>query len=119
MTHRVDRVASLVKEELSMIFLHKIQDPELGVITITNVKLSPDLRYAKVYISVYDKANRKALLDKVDDMKGMIRSELAQRITIRFVPELNFFIDDTNDYVEKIEGIFKEIHKNDNKENQD
>lgn len=119
MTHRVDRVASLVKEELSMIFLHKIQDPKLGVITITNVKLSPDLRYAKVYISVYDKANRKALLNKVDDMKGMIRSELAQRITIRFVPELNFFIDDTNDYVEKIEGIFKEIHKNDNKENQD
>ncbi|MFA3782487.1 30S ribosome-binding factor RbfA [Melioribacteraceae bacterium 4301-Me] len=111
---RVSRVASLIKEELSLIFLHKIQDPQLGVITITNVKVSADLRYAKVYISVYDKKNRNALLDKVDELKSMIRTELAHRITIRFVPELNFFIDDTNDYVERIEDIFKEIHKNDN-----
>ncbi len=119
MSHRIDKVASLVKEELSLIFLHKIQDPELGVITVTNVKLSPDLKYAKVYLSVYDKDKREALMTKVEELKGMIRSNLAHRITIRFVPELNFFIDDTYDHVEKIEGILKEIHKNDNQEQQD
>ena len=112
---RVDKVASLIKDELSLIFLHKIQDSNLGLITVTNLKISPDLRHARVYLSVYDKEKRPEVLEKVNELKGMIRSELAGRIQIRFVPELDFFIDDTLDYVEKIEGIFKKIHENDNK----
>jgi ribosome-binding factor A len=110
MTHRIDKVTSLIKEELSLIFLHKIQDHKFGMITVTNVKMSPDLRHTKVYLSVYEKEKRDDLLQKVNDLKGMIRSQLAGRIQIRFVPELHFFIDDTLDYVEKMEGLFKKIH---------
>jgi ribosome-binding factor A len=113
MTHRLDKVASLIKEELSLIFLHKVQDSTVGLVTVTNVKVSPDIRHAKIYLSVYDKEKRNAAFEKVNGMKGMIRSELASRVQLRFVPELHFFIDDTLDYVEKIEGLFKEIHSSD------
>ena len=114
MAHRIDKVENLIKEEISLIFLHKLQDPTLGFITITNVKVSPDLRIAKIYISVLEKEKRDFVLEKVKSNTGLIRSELASRIRIKFVPELKFFIDDTLDYVEKIEGLIRKIHKDDN-----
>ncbi|NJD22716.1 MAG: 30S ribosome-binding factor RbfA [Melioribacter sp.] len=114
MTHRIDKVSSLIKEELSLIFLHKVQDPTFGMITVTNVKMSPDLKHTKVYLSVYDKEKRTQVLDRVNEIKGMIRTQLAGRIQVRFVPELHFFIDDTLDYVEKMEDLFKKIHESDN-----
>ncbi len=114
MSHRLDKIASLIKEEISLIFLHKIQDPKLSILTITNVKVSPDVRQAKVYFSVYNKEKREEVLEKINEIKGFIRSQLAGRIQLRFVPELVFFIDDTLDYVEKMEGLFKKIHENDN-----
>lgn len=117
MSHRVDRVEHLVKEEISDILLHKVNDVDLGFITVTNVRMSPDLRVASIYLSVFEKEKREIVLERVKDRTGFIRTELAHRIRIRFVPELRFFIDDTLDYVEKIEGLIKKIHENDNKEN--
>ncbi len=111
---RLEKVAHLIKDELSLIFLQKIQDSRFGLITVTNLKVSPDLRHARVYLSVYNKETRGEVLEKVNELKGMIRSLLAGRIQIRYVPELDFFIDDTIDYVEKMEGLFKKIHENDN-----
>ncbi len=117
MSHRIDKVENLIKEEISLIFLHKLNDPAFGFVTITTVKLSPDLKIAKIYLSVLEREKREAVLEKVRATAGFIRSELASRIRIRFVPELKFFIDDTMDYVEKIEGLIKKIHENDNKGN--
>jgi len=114
MSFRKDKIQKLIKEEISLIFLHKIKDPTIGFLTITNVKVSPDLKIAKVYISVYDKESRKDVLNKVTDVKGLIRSELAHRVRMKFVPDLDFYIDDTPDYVEKIEDLLKKIHKDDN-----
>jgi ribosome-binding factor A len=115
-SYRVDKVEKLIKEEISSILLYKYQEMELGFITVTNVKVSPDLRVAKIYLSVLEKERRKFVLDRLNLRNGQIRTELAHRIRLRFVPELKFFIDDTLDYVEKIEGILNEIHKqNDNK----
>ncbi len=115
MSHRIEKVEHLIKEEISLIFLRKLQDSSLGLITITNVKLSPDLRVAKVYISVFEKEKREFVLEKISSVTGYIRSELASKIRIRFIPELRFYIDDTLDYVEKIENLIKKIHKDDNK----
>jgi ribosome-binding factor A len=80
------------------------------------VKVSPDLKYCKVYISVYDKEMREEALSVINDIKGLIKSELASRVKLRFIPELTFFIDDTLDYVEKMENLFKKIHKDDNQD---
>ncbi len=113
MAYRIDKVEHLIKEEISLIFLHKLSNLNLGFVTITNVRVSPDLKIAKIYISVFEKEKRQLVLDKIEDRKGFIRSELAHRIRIKFIPELKFFIDDTLDYVEKIEGLLKKIHEDD------
>ena len=113
MSHRIDKVEHLIKEEISLIFLHKLSNLDLGFVTITNVRLSPDLKIAKIYLSVLEKEKRSFVLDKIEDKKGYIRTELAHRIRIKFIPELKFFLDDTLDYVEKIEGLIKKIHEDD------
>lgn len=110
---RKEKVAKLLKEEISIIFQTKIKDPAFGLITITNVTISPDLRIAKVYFSVYEREKRKHVVEKIIEVKALIRGELAHRIKLRFTPELDFFLDDTLDYVEKMEGLFKKIHEND------
>lgn len=115
MSYRLNKISSLIKEELSLIFLHKVQDPKISILTITNVKVSPDMRHAKIYLSVYDKEKRGDMLARVEELKGFIRTELAGRIQVRFVPELHFFIDDTLDYVEKMEDLFKKIHDDNEK----
>jgi ribosome-binding factor A len=116
MSIRVSKIENFIKEEMSLIFLHKIQDPKIGLLTITNVKVSPDLKHAKIYVSIYDKEKRQSVLEKLNELKGLLRSELAVKVHFRTVPELHFFIDDTLDYVEKMEGIFKKIHEDNNPE---
>ena len=112
-SYRIKKLESLIKEELSLIFLQKLSDPKLGLVTVTGVKLSPDLKIAKVYLSVYEKENRQEILDKVEEINSMIRTLLAKKVYINRVPELKFFIDDTQDYVEKMDNLFKKI-KDDN-----
>ncbi len=114
MINRIDRVEKLLKEEISSILLYKINDPSLGFLTVTSVKVSPDLKLAKIYFSVFDKNQRQNSLDKIVGLTPSIRSELAGRISLKFCPELKFFLDDTLDYVEKIDGLIKKIHKDDN-----
>ena len=117
MSKRIQRVSELVKEELSLIFLHKLRDraPELGMLTITNVRVTPDLKIARVYISIFDKEGREEKIAKLNELKGFIKSELASKLRhLRHMPDLEFYLDDTLDYVEKMEEIFKKIHKNDN-----
>ncbi len=116
MSVRMERIQELIKEEISLIFLHKIQDPELGLTTITKVEVTPDLRFAKVFVSILDKEKREDSLNKINDLKTLIRTELAHRVRLRRVPELTFLIDDTLDYVEKMESIFRKIHEDDKQE---
>ena len=117
MAYRIDKLEHLLKEEVSMIFLYKLHDPAFGLLTVTNVRLSPDLKIAKIYISVFERERRDSVLEKIKEKTGFIRTELAHRVRIKFIPELKFFIDDTLDYVEKIEGLIKKIHEDGNKEN--
>ena len=116
MSLRQEKVSSLIHETLSTIFLQKVLDPDLGLVTITKTKLSPDLKIAKVYLSVYEKSKREYVLDHIESMKGFLRSELAKKVNLRYTPELNFYIDDTLDYVEKMNEIFSNL-KNDSKQN--
>ncbi|HED06877.1 MAG TPA: 30S ribosome-binding factor RbfA [Ignavibacteria bacterium] len=116
-THRVDRVEKLFKEELSNIFLFKLQELSVGFLTITKVIVSPDLKNAKVFISVFEKEKRTFVLNKLNNNVKKIRTELAHKISLKFCPALIFYIDDTQDYVEKIDGLIKKIHENDNEIN--
>jgi ribosome-binding factor A len=112
-SHRIDKVERLLKEEISLIFLQKLQEPEIGFLTITRVKVSSDLKQAKVYFSVLEKEKRELVLDRIHDKVKFIRNELAHRISLKFTPELKFFLDDRLDYVEKIENLIDKIHRED------
>jgi ribosome-binding factor A len=115
LSHRVDKIEKLIKEEISLIFLFKLKELGLGLITITHVRVSADLKIAKIYVSIFEKDRREKVLEKIKSKTKFIRTELASRITIKFVPELKFFLDDTLDYVEKIDELIKKIHENDDK----
>ena len=113
MAYRIEKVESLLKQEISSILLFKLHDPVFGFMTVTKVKVSPDLKIAKIYISVLEKENRKITLDKINGAAGFVRSELSSRVHMRYIPEVKFFLDDTLDYVEKIDNLIKKIHEND------
>lgn len=117
MSKRLEKIKELIKEEISWIFIKKIQDPLLSFITVTRVKVTPDLKIAYVYLSIFEKEKRKKVLDKVNEIKSLIRTEFAQRNRrIRFIPEFVYFIDESIDHVEKIESLLKQIHENDKQE---
>jgi len=113
MSFRLQKISKVIKEEISLIFLHKIQDTTIGLVTITKVDISPDLRNAKIYLSIFPNEKRESSLTKVNEMHGFIRTELAAQMTTRYVPELRFFLDDSADYVEHIDTLLKKIHEND------
>lgn len=113
MSFRLQKIAKLIKEEISLIFLHKIQDSSVGLVTVTKVDVSPDLKNAKIYLSVFPNDKRDSTLTKVKELHGIFRTELATRMTTRYVPELRFFLDDSADYVEHIDTLLKKIHEDD------
>jgi ribosome-binding factor A len=110
---RKDRVASILSREISDIIEHEIKDPRLGFVTITTVDVSIDLKTAIVYFSSLD--NKTEGLETLNRAKGYIRSSLAQRVRIRFIPNLEFKIDNSFEYGNKIDALLEEI-SNDDKE---
>jgi len=111
---RADRVAALIKQEISQIILQELHDTESGFITITKVKLSDDIRHAKIYFSVLGDAEKKDKVKEIlDKAKGHIRGEIGHRIKIRFVPTIEFFYDDSAEYAEHIESLLNKIKQED------
>jgi ribosome-binding factor A len=114
MSIRTERVASLIKEEVGALLVRDYNNPAFGFITVTDVTLSPDLRIAKVYFSVFAKPEvQEKTMAMLEDEKGRIRGVVGSRMRIRFVPELQFFLDGTMDRVDRLNRIFKQIHKDD------
>ncbi|MBE7065980.1 MAG: 30S ribosome-binding factor RbfA [Ruminococcaceae bacterium] len=97
---RIARISGEMKRVLSDIIRNDLKDPRIPVITsITNVKLTRDLKYAKVYVSLYGTEEEiNAALDCFDKSKGFIRKMIGQKMTIRCLPELTFIRDDSLEY---------------------
>ncbi len=119
-TIRAERVASLIKEEVSDIISKVLEHESVGFWTVTNVRVSPDLRYAKIYISIYgDKVTQQNTIRKIESLKKTIRSRLGSRLRLRFTPEIEFYLDDTLEHVDRINALLKQIEereKNDKKQ---
>lgn len=114
MAKRPERVASLLKQELADILMREYADQTVGLTTVTEVRMSPDLRIARVYISVYGDDEAKArTMEMLDAEKGHIRSLIGSRVRLRFTPDLQFVRDDTLDRVERINTLIKQIHRDD------
>ena len=103
---RTDRLDSMLLREISVIITQEINDPKLGFPTVTSVGVSPDLNNAKVYVSFLGKNYKKRDgIEALRKAKGHIKSELAKRLKIRKIPDLEFVVDDTLDKAERIEDI--------------
>lgn len=116
---RQKQVGGLIQEEINFIFQKLgLNIIDGGMVSISSVKLTPDLLEARIYFSVFNAVDNKSVLKKIEDRAWEIKKELAARVKnqLRRMPELKFFLDDTLDYVFKMEEIFKQIKTNENKE---
>jgi ribosome-binding factor A len=93
---RPESVGREIREVLSDLVQNRLKDPSLGFVTVTAVKVSQDIRYAKVFVSVMgDEAARTGSLEALDRAKAFLRRELSQAIRLRYTPELSFAYDDS------------------------
>ena len=108
--NRMGRIDEEYRKELSQIISYDLKNSNVtGMISVTKVKVTTDLKYAKVYVSILNSKNIKETMDGLKKSSGFIRSELAKRINLRNTPELIFEIDDSIEYGAKIDSILKEI----------
>jgi ribosome-binding factor A len=109
---RADRVAVLLKEEVSQLLIRNMKDPDLGFITITKVKLSADLRNAKIYYSVLGSQDQKTKSERaLGRSLSYIRGEIGHRMKLRYVPAIQFYYDDSAEYAERIEELLKKLNQ--------
>jgi ribosome-binding factor A len=111
------RVNHLIQREISEM-LQKDMDPRFGMITITEVRVSKDLRYAKVFFSVYGENSQKEKATRfLHEKTASIQKELGSRIRLRYTPSLQFILDETAEKTERIMNLFKDLHLEENSKN--
>jgi ribosome-binding factor A len=107
---RQKKVSRLIQKEVADIFLKKGAEYAPGkLISVTKVRISPDLSYARIYLSIFPSSNQADILTSVQEHTSKIRFDLGHKVRsqLRIVPELAFFIDDSLDYIDKIDKLLK------------
>lgn len=113
MSVKIERIASNLVKEISYILATEIKDNDIKFVTITDCKVTNDLSFAKVYFTVLDDSKKIETIKALKNASGFIRRELAERVDIRHIPELQFVFDESIEYGNKIEHIIENIHKED------
>lgn len=109
---RADRVGDQILREVSRMLHEEIKDPRIGMVTISRVQLTDDLRYARIYYSVYgSETQRSESGEGLRKASGFIRRQLGHHLRLRSVPELAFVLDNSLDHVERINTLIREIHQ--------
>jgi ribosome-binding factor A len=109
---RADRVADLIKMEIADLLLKQVRDPRIGSVTITGVKVTDDLKTARVFFVELGKDEcRPEVKAGLAKATGFLRRELGHRLQLRLVPELLFSYDPSFAYGDKIERLISEIHR--------
>ncbi|HEX2970576.1 MAG TPA: 30S ribosome-binding factor RbfA [Bacteroidales bacterium] len=107
---RQKKVSRLIQKELADIFIRRGNELSHGnLVSITKVRISPDLSSARVYISIFPAKNQEEVLKSVEDQNSKIRFDLGQKIRtqLRLVPEITYMIDDSLDYIDNIDRLLK------------
>ncbi|WP_369601294.1 30S ribosome-binding factor RbfA [Hahella sp. SMD15-11] len=116
---RTDRVADQVQRELAVLIQRELKDPRLGMVTVNAVRISKDLMYADVYVTVLntrDMDDEQAALESLEILegaKGFLRSELGRRIKIRVMPELRFHYDESVSYAQRMNRLIAKARARD------
>jgi ribosome-binding factor A len=111
---RSEKVADLIREEISQILLRELKDPRIGFVTITKVAVSDDLRVAKVYYSIFGgEQEKEESYEGLESAKGYIKRELGRRVRLKYMPEVSFIFDDSLEYGEHIEELLRGVKDTD------
>lgn len=109
MSVKIDRLNNMFAREISKIIHQEIKDKDISFVTITDVKITNDLSFAKIYITTLDD-NREKVLNALNKASSFIRTMLCDRVKIRKMPELHFVYDESIEYGKKIEDIIERIN---------
>jgi ribosome-binding factor A len=107
---RQKKVSRLIQKELAEYFIRKNNEIAHGrLVSVTIVRVSPDLSFAKVFLSIFPSQNQDEILNSIKDIASKIRFELGQKVRtqLRIVPEIAFYIDDSLDYIDNIDKLLK------------
>ena len=109
-SNRLGRIDEELKKEISNIISYDLKNPNItGLISVTKAKITPDLKYAQIYVSILNSKNTKETLAALKKSSGFVRTEVAKRINLRITPEIIFVLDDSIEYGERIDKILKKI----------
>jgi ribosome-binding factor A len=106
---RSQRVSDLLREEIAEIVIHRLKDPRIGFVTITGVDVTDDIKIAKIYVSIFKDEDKKTTLEILNSAKSFIRSELSKRIRMKSIPSIEFRLDTSIEYGNKIDKLLKKI----------
>lgn len=108
-TTRQNKIARLLQKELSEIFLLQTKSMQGVLVSVSAVRISPDMSSARVYLSVFPSEKSEEIVKNMNGNMKSIRFELGTRVRhqLRIIPELKFFVDDSLDYIEKIDSLLK------------
>ena len=112
MSIKIDRIASQMLKEISYVLASEVKDEDIRFVTVTDVKVTNDLSFAKVYVTVLKEDKIAETMKALKNASGFIRKELAERLEIRHIPELEFVYDESIAYGKKIEKKIENIYKN-------
>jgi ribosome-binding factor A len=116
-TSRASRVGDQIREELAELLRRQVHDPGIGFLTITHVKVSPDLQQARVYYTMIgDDEARKNSARALGRATPFLRRQIGQRLRLKRVPELTFFYDEVIEKGDRIERILLELNKPDDEQ---
>ena len=113
-TQRQLRVGEMIKQALGMLFIReeaKLPNLSTKEITVTEVRMSPDLKTAKIFVMTLGGKNAEEVIEKLKEFSFIIRKVLSKKIVMKFLPKLYFVKDDSFDYAEKIENLIKQTNK--------
>ena len=108
-TTRQNKISRLIQKELSEIFLLQTKSMNGVLVSVSAVRISPDMSIARVYLSVFPSERSQEIVKNINDNMKSIRYELGTRVRhqLRIIPELKFFVDDSLDYAERIDALLK------------
>ena len=110
-----ERLEQDVKIALSDIIMNEVKEPSVtGLISVTDVKITPDQKYAKVYVSIYGKVNKNKVIEALKKATGFIKKELGRRVRMRNMPDITFELDNSMEYGEHMDKVIKEVMDKDN-----
>ena len=117
---RTDRIASEIMREAERIIREDVSDPRTQcMFSITHVDVTRDLRYAKVYVSVYEQEKREPMMKALRSAAGFIRHNIGRRVQLRYTPELLFELDTTIEYGVHIASLINQVRKTEGSQSDD